>query len=197
MTGKLFWHVLLFIWFVLALSDCSGRQASDSEYLLKSAKAVVFFSTSSESLFRNLSTDPKEAKSDSLEHYSQLLLNNFMAVRSLETFKNHIAKLNRTALNLIQDVANPPGKYTQLHKQVLAMYYEYKDFTGHIGEARLQTEKQEIFKNLDAAISTMFKLKKSRENLEAQFPTEIYKKALDAETKQHQDLIDAIKKLKR
>jgi len=43
----------------------------------------------------------------------------------------------------------------------------------------------------------MFKLKNARENLEAQFPTEIYKKALDAETKQHQDLIDTIKKLKR
>ncbi len=197
MTSKLSWHVLRIIWLVLALWGCSGRESSDTGYLFKSAKAVVFFSTSSESFFRNLSIDPKEAKSGSFERYSQSLLNNFMAVRSLEAFKNYILKLNRTALNLIQDVANPPGKYAQLHKQVLAMYYEYKNFTGHIAEARLQNEKEEILKNLDAAISSMFKLKKSRENLEAQFPTETYKKALDTETKQHLDLIDAIKKLKR
>ncbi|MGO9116758.1 MAG: hypothetical protein ACLQPD_04005 [Desulfomonilaceae bacterium] len=197
MTGKVFWGVLQIIWFVFALSGCSGKQDSDNEYLSKSAKAVVFFSTSSESFFRNLSADPKEAKSDSFERYSQLLLNNFMAVRNLETFKNYAVKLNRTALNLIQDVANPPVRHVQLHKQVLAMYYEYKNFTGAINEARVQTGKDEIFKSLDAAISTMFKLKNARENLEAQFPTEIYKKALDAETKQHQDLIDTIKKLKR
>ena len=196
MTSKLFWSVSQIICFVLALSGCSGKQDSGNEYLSKSAKAVVFFSTSSESFFRNLSADPKEAKSDSFERYSQLLLNHFMAVRNLETFKNYVVKLNRTALNLIQDVANPPARHVQLHKQVLAMYYEYKNFTGSINEARLQTGKEEIFKSLDAAISTMFKLKNARENLEAQFPTEIYKKALDAETKQHQDLIDTIKRLK-
>jgi hypothetical protein len=197
MTGKLFWGVSQIICFVLALSGCSGKQTADNEYLSKSAKAVVFFSTSSESFFRNLSADSKEAKSGSFERYSQLLLDNFMAVRNLETFKNYVVKLNRTALNLIQDVANPPARHVQLHKQVLGMYYEYKNFTGAINEARVQTGKEEIFKSLDAAISTMFKLKNARENLEAQFPTDIYKKALDAETKQHQDLMDTIKKLKR
>src|SRR5208337_2434143 len=197
MTSKLFWGVSQIICFVLALSGCSGKQTPDNEYLSKSAKAVIFFSTSSESFFRNLSADSKEAKSDSFERYSQLLLDTFMTVRNLETFKNYIAKLNRTALNLIQDVANPPVRHAQLHKQVLAMYYEYKNFTGAINEARVQTGKEEISKSLDAAISTMFKLKNARENLEAQFPTEIYKKALDAEAKQHQDLIDTIKKLKR
>jgi len=197
MTSKLFWGVSQIICFVLALSGCSGKQTPDNEYLSKSAKAVIFFSTSSESFFRNLSADSKEAKSDSFERYSQLLLDTFMTVRNLETFKNCIAKLNRTALNLIQDVANPPVRHAQLHKQVLAMYYEYKNFTGAINEARVQTGKEEISKSLDAAISTMFKLKNARENLEAQFPTEIYKKALDAEAKQHQDLIDTIKKLKR
>lgn len=197
MTSKLFWGVSQIICFVLALSGCSGKQTADNEYLSKSAKAVVFFSTSSESFFRNLSADPKETKSDSFERYSQLLLDNFIAIRNLETFKNYIVKLNRTALSLIQEVANPPARHVQLHKQVLAMYYEYKNFTGAINEARAQTGKEEIFKSLDAAISTMFKLKKARENLEAQFPTEIYKKALDAETKQHQDLMDTIKKLGR
>ncbi len=197
MTSKLFRLILATIWLAVLLSGCSGKQTADDEYLTKSAKAVIFFSTSSESFFRNLSADPKGNTSDSFERYSQLLLNNFMDLRNLETFKNYVLKLNRTALNLIQDVANPPAKHTQLHKQVLAMYYEYKNFTGAINEARVQTDKDEILKSLDAAISTMFKLKSARENLEAQFPTEVYKKALEDETKQHQDLMDTVKKLQK
>ena len=87
MTSKLFWSVSQIICFVLALSGCSGKQTADNEYLSKSAKAVVFFSTSSESFFRNLSADPKENKSDSFERYSQLLLDNFMACTKLGDFQ--------------------------------------------------------------------------------------------------------------
>lgn len=197
MTSKLFRLILPTIWFMLLLSGCSSKQTSDNEYLTKSAKAVIFFSTSSESFLRNLSTDPKGNRSDSFERYSQLLLNNFMDLRNLESFKNYVLKLNRTALNLIQDIANPPVKHMRLHKQILAMYYDYKKFTGAINEARLQIGKDEILKSLDAAISTMFNLKSARENLEAQFPTEVYKKALDAEKNQHQDLMDTVKKLQK
>jgi hypothetical protein len=179
------------------LPGCSGKQTADDEYLTKSAKAVIFFSTSSESFLRNLSADPKGGKSDSFERYSQLLLDNFKDLRNLEAFKDYVLKLNRTALNLIQDIANPPAKHAQLHKQALAMYYDYKKFTGAINEARVQTGKDEIFKSLDAAISTMFKLKSAREDLEAQFPSEVYKKALDAEKKQHQELMDTVKKLQK
>jgi|GEM_PF-3905614 len=197
MTGKFLRLILPSVLFMLLLSGCSGKQTPDNEYLTRSAKAVIFFSTSSESFLRNLSADPKGNKSDSFERYSQVLLNNFMDLKNLETFKNYVLKLNRTALNLIQDIANPPAKHAQLHKQVLAMYYDYKNFTGSVNEARVQINKEDIFKSLDAAISTMFRLKSARENLEAQFPTEVYKKALDAETKQHQDLMDTVKNLQK
>ncbi len=195
MTSNLFRLVPPTIWFMLLLSGCSGDQTSDNEYLTKSAKAVIFFSTSSESFLRNLSADPKGNKSESFERYSQVLLDNFMNLRNLETFKNYVLKLNRAALSLIQDVANPPTKHIRLHKQVLEMYYDYKKFTAAVNEARVQTGKEDIFKSLDASIATMFKLKSARENLEAQFTTEVYKKALDAEKKQHQELMDTVKKL--
>ena len=197
MTGKLFRLTPPTICFILLLAGCSGKQTADEEYLTKSAKAVIFFSTSSQSFFSNLSADPKGGKSDSFERYSQLLLTNFMALRNLDTFKDYVLKLNRTALKLIQDVANPPARYIRLHKQILAMYYDYKKFTRAVNEARVQTAEDEILNSLDAAISTMFKLKSARENLEAQFPTEVYKKALDAEKNQHQDLMDTLKKLQK
>ncbi len=195
--NEFFAAILALISVLWLLVGCSTKPKSDDEYLSKTAKAVIFFSTSSESLFRNLSIDPRKDADHSFDRYSQVLLNNFVDIRSSENFKTYVIKLNRTALNLIQDVANPPVKYVQLHKQVLAMYYEYKTFTGAINEARVQIGKEDILKSLDSAISTMFKIQTGRENLEPQFPTEIYKKAVELETKHHQDILETLKKFKK
>ena len=93
MTSKFLRLILPSVLFMSLLPGCSGKQTADDEYLTKSAKAVIFFSTSSESFLRNLSADPKGGKSDSFERYSQLLLDNFKDLRNLEAFKDYVSEI--------------------------------------------------------------------------------------------------------